>query len=141
MVQATAAAVFELFDVGLYLDLDNTGVAPKWEMPDPNTELLACRRYFQTIYVQGMMQAASTTEVDAFMTFSEMRVAPTVTQVAAVFLTNTISATFGQGALTMSMTTGASSSSMNPRFGSFAGFTAGASYLGEVAQSGRMFSD
>ena len=30
---------FELFDVGLYLDPEATGVAPKWEMPDEAEEL------------------------------------------------------------------------------------------------------
>ena len=44
---ATGSAVFELFDVGLYLDASNTGVAPKWEMPDEAQEFMACQRYWQ----------------------------------------------------------------------------------------------
>jgi hypothetical protein len=43
---ATAAAVFELFDAGLYLDPLATGVAPPWEMPDYAQELEACKRYW-----------------------------------------------------------------------------------------------
>ena len=44
---ATAGNVFELFDVGLYLDDQNTGVPPPWVMPDEAQELPACRRYWQ----------------------------------------------------------------------------------------------
>lgn len=34
-------------NVGIYLDPNNTGVAPPWEMPDYATELIACQRYYQ----------------------------------------------------------------------------------------------
>jgi Collagen triple helix repeat (20 copies) len=44
---ATNGNVFELFDVGLYLDLLNTGIAPPWQMPDEAEELRACQRYWQ----------------------------------------------------------------------------------------------
>jgi hypothetical protein len=43
---ATAGAVYELFDVGLYLDPNATGVPPPWVMPDEADELAACRRYW-----------------------------------------------------------------------------------------------
>lgn len=43
---ATAGNVFELFDVGLYLDPDATGLPPKWQMPDDAQELKACQRYY-----------------------------------------------------------------------------------------------
>lgn len=43
---AIVGNTFELFDVGLYLDPDNTGQPPKWEMPDAAQELAACQRYF-----------------------------------------------------------------------------------------------
>jgi hypothetical protein len=33
--------------VGLYLDPDNTGLAPKWQMPDEAEELRACQRHYQ----------------------------------------------------------------------------------------------
>jgi hypothetical protein len=42
---ASTSNVFELFDVGLYLDDDVSGIPPLWEMPDPAEELLACQRY------------------------------------------------------------------------------------------------
>ena len=44
---ATAGNIFELYDVGLYLDPLNTGVAPPWTMPDEADELSACQRYWQ----------------------------------------------------------------------------------------------
>jgi hypothetical protein len=47
---ATAGAVYELFDAGLYYDPLNTGVAPAWEMPDEAQELVACQRYWQTTW-------------------------------------------------------------------------------------------
>lgn len=43
---ATAGAVYELFDVGLYLDPNATGVPPPWQMPDEADELIACQRYY-----------------------------------------------------------------------------------------------
>ena len=43
---ATGGNVFELYDVGLYLD-DSTGIAPDWEAPDEARELAACKRYWQ----------------------------------------------------------------------------------------------
>lgn len=43
---AVAGAVYELFDAGLYLDPDNTGVPPKWEPVDEGAETLACQRYW-----------------------------------------------------------------------------------------------
>jgi len=44
---ATAGAVYELFDVGLYLDPNATGVPPPWQMPDEAEELRACMRYYE----------------------------------------------------------------------------------------------
>ena len=34
-------------EVGLYLDPDNTGLPPQWQMPDEAEELAACQRYYQ----------------------------------------------------------------------------------------------
>lgn len=45
----TGGAVFELFDVGLYLDPLLTGIPPRWELPDYAEELLACQRYFEGV--------------------------------------------------------------------------------------------
>jgi len=47
---ATTSAAIRIADVGLYLDPDNTGVAPKWQMPDEAEELRACQRYWQQSY-------------------------------------------------------------------------------------------
>jgi hypothetical protein len=51
---ATAGAVYELYDVGLYLDPLNTGVAPPWVMPDEAAELIACQRYFEKVSTGGV---------------------------------------------------------------------------------------
>jgi hypothetical protein len=47
---ATNGSVFELFDVGLYLDPQATGKAPQWQTPDYAQELAACQRYWETTY-------------------------------------------------------------------------------------------
>jgi len=44
----TASATFELFDVGLYVDHLNIGVAPFWELPAWDDELRACRRFWES---------------------------------------------------------------------------------------------
>jgi hypothetical protein len=56
---ATAGAIFELFDVGLYLDPDGTGKAPPWVTPDYAAEERACLRYWQK--VEHNQMAFSTT--------------------------------------------------------------------------------
>jgi hypothetical protein len=45
----TGGNVFELYDVGLHLDPDATGVAPKWQTPDYASELAACQRYWESM--------------------------------------------------------------------------------------------
>lgn len=37
----------EVFDVGLYLDPDKTGIAPPFEVPDPIDDQRLCQRYFE----------------------------------------------------------------------------------------------
>jgi hypothetical protein len=37
-------------DIGLYLDPNNTGLAPPWVTPDYASELLACKRYWQQMF-------------------------------------------------------------------------------------------
>jgi len=44
---ATQGQIAELFDVGLYLDPANSGIPPRWEMPDEAQELTSCRRYWE----------------------------------------------------------------------------------------------
>jgi hypothetical protein len=46
---ATASNSFLIGDVGLYLDPDNTGLAPRWQTPDYASELAACKRYWQQL--------------------------------------------------------------------------------------------
>ena len=75
---ATGSAVFELFDVGLYLDAANTGVPPRWETPDEAQELAACMRYFQrhlAVIASGISNAAAQTMYTDTM-ISPMRIDP-----------------------------------------------------------------
>ncbi|MDX3805146.1 MAG: hypothetical protein QHC89_01830 [Bosea sp. (in: a-proteobacteria)] len=60
---ATAGATFELFDVGLYVDYDATGIVPPWELPDYVNELRNCERYYQVVdlYLAGPKTAGTTT--------------------------------------------------------------------------------
>lgn len=44
----TNSQVFELFDVGLYVDADNSQVVPPWELPAYEDELRRCQRYWYT---------------------------------------------------------------------------------------------
>lgn len=75
---AVAGNVFELFDVGLYLDANN-GVPPKWEMPDLPSELALCKRYWekQNGFVASG-QCYSATGVQANYRYVEKRVGPTM---------------------------------------------------------------
>lgn len=42
----TVDSVFELFDVGLYADPESTGVAPPFELPHYDADLVECERYW-----------------------------------------------------------------------------------------------
>ena len=44
---AVAQSCVDIKNVGLYLDPQNTGVPPRWQMPDEAEELRACQRYYQ----------------------------------------------------------------------------------------------
>jgi hypothetical protein len=46
---ATAGNSFYVTNVGLYLDPLNSGVPPRWQMPDEAEELRACQRYWSRI--------------------------------------------------------------------------------------------
>lgn len=72
----TNAQVFELFDVGLYLDPDGSGVPPPWELPDYGETLRGCRRYWRQGFLKGA--AYATTGAVMFADFDEMRDVPTV---------------------------------------------------------------
>jgi len=43
---ATTNGVMQIAEFGLYLDRQNTGAAPAWQMPDYTEELIKCQRYF-----------------------------------------------------------------------------------------------
>ena len=81
---ASAGTVFELFDVGLYLDAANSGVAPRWETPDEADELLACKRYYWKSSSQFMIYNGSVPSGGVGAAVSvpfpvQMRTAPAVT--------------------------------------------------------------
>lgn len=79
---SSTANIFEIFDVGLYLDVTGTGQPPQFKEPDHAKELLVCQRYYVNEYtifsgnpnVAGTWYAATTLPVD-------LRTAtPTITQ-------------------------------------------------------------
>jgi hypothetical protein len=73
---AGALNTFELFDVGLYLDPNATGVPPPWVMPDEAQELEACERYY---YKTGGMFSGSATNGSTYYISSQkptMRITP-----------------------------------------------------------------
>src|SRR4029077_4283970 len=47
--RATLNNTFELFDVGLYADPNNTGLPPAWVTPDYADELARCQRYYSVV--------------------------------------------------------------------------------------------
>ena len=78
--------VFEIFDVGLYLDVDNVGVPPRWELPAYDQELVTCKRYYYinrpTTFgdVIAVMQAYTSADVLGLINYHPvaMRATPTV---------------------------------------------------------------
>jgi hypothetical protein len=50
----TANNAFYLANVGLYLDPDNTGVPPPFEMPDFGDELRRCQRYWEPMNITDL---------------------------------------------------------------------------------------
>jgi hypothetical protein len=85
---ATAGNVFELFDVGLYLDPLATGLAPAWTMPDEAQEMEACKRYWfsQTGIVMGGGAYAPTVRMytQSFLPVT-MRIAPAIALSSLVY--------------------------------------------------------
>ena len=70
-----AATGFNVADVGLYLDADSSGVAPKWEMPDEAQELAACMRYLQKMTT---LIVDTNTASQSLLLPVTMRVAPAI---------------------------------------------------------------
>jgi hypothetical protein len=73
---AASTLAWCLADVGLYIDDQNTGAAPPWEMPDYATELAACRRYWTLQWVSIGASAVGNANV-GFALPEIMRVVPT----------------------------------------------------------------
>jgi len=83
-VQVNMAAALQqghITDVGLYLDPDKTGLAPKWQAPDYAAELLACQRYWVkhlNLTASGIATGASQTIFFDTILSTPMRVSPAV---------------------------------------------------------------
>lgn len=54
---ASNTNIFDLFDVQLHLDVDGTGVAPGWELPEYGQALSECQRFFEMSFAQGTAPA------------------------------------------------------------------------------------
>jgi hypothetical protein len=91
---ANAASItgphIQLADVGLYLDRNNTGLAPPWQMPDEAQELAACMRYWQLLQldIMGVAAAANAYHGATYSFPVTFRIAPAIAQVAAGAPTN-----------------------------------------------------
>ena len=57
----TISQVFEIFDVGLYLDVEDTEVAPPWELPDYDGTFRKCQRYYEKSYSLDVALGTATT--------------------------------------------------------------------------------
>jgi len=57
---STAGNVFEMFDVGLYVDPNCTGQPPEWEIPDITEVWRLCQRYYAKVYtLRGVVGTAT----------------------------------------------------------------------------------
>jgi hypothetical protein len=57
---ATASTGFYVGDVGIYLDPYKTGVAPRFEIPEPTAEVRRCQRYwYKGFQFHGILNAAN----------------------------------------------------------------------------------
>lgn len=76
---ATATQSFSIRRIGLYADPGGTGIAPPFEMPDLQSELTKCQRYFQKLFNWWCGQ---TVTGNAYYTYPQlpvpMRAVPTV---------------------------------------------------------------
>jgi hypothetical protein len=96
---AVTAKTFSIFDVGLYLDPNSTGVAPAWVTPDYASELVACKRYWQRLRMDLVAMAASAGAYHG-ATYPypvEMRVAAALATNADGSANNITTATFDSG--------------------------------------------
>ena len=56
---SAASQYLDIANVGLYLDPDNTGLPPPWQMPDEAEELRACERYYEKSYITAANPGAA----------------------------------------------------------------------------------
>jgi len=90
----TLNAEITFFSVGLYLDPDSTGVAPKWEMPDEAEELAACQRYWfrgvsgNSAGYRTMHAALAICDAGSIAFPVTMRVAPAAATLTAPIMAN-----------------------------------------------------
>ena len=80
----TTSDVFEIFDVGLYADPDSTGLAPRFELPHYDIDLLECQRYYvQFSNVQTYYPGTSSTAVyESTQLPTDMRANPSLSVVS-----------------------------------------------------------
>lgn len=76
----TVNNTFDIYDVGLYVDSDNSGIPPKWEEPDVLAELARCERYYQISTIGGDFTATTINQYFALVIpfHTAMRAAPTL---------------------------------------------------------------
>lgn len=78
-----ALSAFELYDVGVYADIGNSGIAPVWRVPQHDIERLKCERYYYKfdgrIVLTGWAGVASETLLYSLALPAKMRVTPTCT--------------------------------------------------------------
>lgn len=80
---------FDIANVGLYADPLNTGVAPRWEMPDEAQEWQTCQRYYQRIStcVNSGVATAGGQNIYGFMSLRpEMRITPAAAITGASYI-------------------------------------------------------
>jgi hypothetical protein len=90
-----ASTNYSIADVGLYLDPNNTGIAPPWVMPDYGNELAVCKRYWYLIQMDAIFTATAANQYSGF-TYPfpvTMRTNAVMTQITGGTATNAAFAT------------------------------------------------
>lgn len=68
-----AANTFELFDVGLFADPDNTGLPPVWQPPDEIDDLQRCKRFYEIGIASGF--SGNVTSGQSYVAYGQFEVA------------------------------------------------------------------
>lgn len=98
---ATANQPLYITDVGLYADPDLTGVAPKWQPPDLDLEIVKCQRYWEYIDGEGFGFSGNATSGSGYSALAQYRVQkranPTLsgTNASAIGFPTTVGTTAG----------------------------------------------